>query len=75
VAGSRAAVLTSGALEAGRIGRAIDWLDLAWRNTTSLDDDTRILAIYSGFEVLLGEEGAEALGVALSDLLEPGVRP
>jgi hypothetical protein len=27
--------------EARRLGRAIDWLDLAWRTTTSIDDDTR----------------------------------
>ena len=57
--------LTAGTAEARRLGRAADWLDLAWRNTTSIDDDTRILAIYSGFEVLLAEEGAAALGRAL----------
>jgi hypothetical protein len=63
-------VLTAGNPEARRLGRAIDWLDLAWRNTTSIDDDTRIVAIYSGFEVLLEEEGVEALGSALSTLLD-----
>ena len=57
---------------ARRLGRAIDWLDLAWRNTTSIDDDTRIVAIYSGFEVLLDQDGTEALGKALSGLLDPG---
>jgi hypothetical protein len=66
------AVLMAGTPESRRLGRAIDWLDIAWRNTTSIDDDTRVVAIYSGFEVLLDEEGADALGAALSALLEPG---
>jgi hypothetical protein len=65
------AALTSGTQEAGRLGRAVDWLDLPWRNTTSLDDDTRILAVYSGFEVLLGREGASGLSLALSELIDP----
>ncbi len=65
-------VLTARTAEARRLGRAIDWLDLAWRNTTSIDDDTRIGAIYSGFEVLLDEDGAATLASALSALLEPG---
>lgn len=64
--------LTGGTAEARRLGRAIEWLDLAWRNTTSIDDDTRISAIYNGVEVLLNREGAFALGTALSELLEPG---
>jgi hypothetical protein len=63
--------LTAGTAEARRLARAIGWLDLAWRNTNSIDDDTRIVAIYNGFEVLLEEEGALELGTALSALLEP----
>jgi hypothetical protein len=63
--------LTAGTPESRRLGRAIDWLDLAWRNTTSIDDDTRIVAIYNGLEVLLEEEGAQELAAALSQLLEP----
>jgi hypothetical protein len=63
--------LTAGTPQARRLGRAIDWLDLAWRNTTSIDDDTRIGAIYNGFEVLLDEEGALELAIALSGLLDP----
>jgi hypothetical protein len=66
------AELNAGTPEARRLARAIDWLDLAWRNTTSIDDDTRIGAIYSGFEVLLNNDGAAALASALSGLLEPG---
>jgi hypothetical protein len=64
--------LTAGTPDARRLGRAIEWLDLAWRNTASIDDDTRISAIYNGFEVLLNRDGALELGIALSELLEPG---
>ena len=64
--------LTSGTAESRRLGRAIDWLDLAWRNTNSIDDETRIGAIYNAFEVLLAREGALEIGAALSHLLEPG---
>jgi hypothetical protein len=35
--------LTAGTAQARRLGRAIEWLDLAWRNTTSIDDDSRTL--------------------------------
>ncbi len=64
--------LTKGTPEARRLGRAIEWLDLAWRNTSSIDDDTRISAIYNGYEVLLAKEGALEIGAALAELLEPG---
>jgi hypothetical protein len=55
--------------EARRLGRAIDWLNLAWRNTPSIDDDTRIAAIFFGFEVLLGREGLGDLRTALGMLI------
>jgi hypothetical protein len=64
--------LTTSTPQARRLGRAIEWLDLAWRNTTSIDDDTRIVAIYNGFEVLLDKEGTLELAAALADLLQPG---
>lgn len=38
---------------ARRLARAIDWLDLAWRNTASITNDLRVPAILAGFEVLL----------------------
>jgi hypothetical protein len=66
------AELTAGTAQSRRLGRAIEWLDLAWRNTTSIDDDTRIVAIYNGFEVLLDKEGALEIGERLAALLEPG---
>lgn len=40
-----------------RIGRAIDWLDLSWRNTSSIDEDTRIrgpCVLASRFCLVLG---------------------
>jgi hypothetical protein len=64
--------ITAGTQQARRLGRAIDWLDLAWRNTASIDDDTRIVALYNGFEVLLGESSALELAGVLAELLEPG---
>jgi hypothetical protein len=61
---------------AGRLGRAIDWLDLAWRNTTSITPDVRIVVIRSGLEVLLSTAAGDKVFVladALSALLdEPG---
>lgn len=39
---------------AQRFERAIGWLDLAWRNTDSVDRDMRIVALRCAFEVLLG---------------------
>jgi hypothetical protein len=57
--------------DARRIGRAIDWLDLAWRNTSSIDEDTRIVALRAGFEVLLGVgDNTTDIREALTDLLE-----
>lgn len=38
---------------ARRLEVTIDWLDLAWRNTPSIDGDTRIVALRAAFEVLL----------------------
>lgn len=37
--------LSKGIDEARRLGGAIDWLDIAWRNTASIDEDTRIIAL------------------------------
>ena len=45
--------LVSGDARAPRLAAAIDWLDLAWRNTTSINADTRVLLLKAGFEALL----------------------
>jgi len=38
---------------AQRLAAAIDWLDLAWRNTTSTSEGMRIVLLKVGFEALL----------------------
>jgi hypothetical protein len=71
--------IATGTDDARRLARAIDWLDLAWRNTTSMTNDIRVPALRAGFEVLLDTDDADPpekmdavrIGVALSDLLTP----
>jgi hypothetical protein len=55
---------------ARRLGRAIDWLALAWLNATSLTDELRVPALHAGFEVLLNMEDALDLARELGRLLE-----
>lgn len=59
--------------ESRRLGRAIDWLGIAWRNSESLRIDMRIVALRTSFEVLLGAEVGELkeLRLLLSQLLDP----
>jgi hypothetical protein len=53
-----------------RLGSAIDWLDLAWRNSTSITEEMRVLALRSGLEVLLDVGDREAdMRAALASLL------
>lgn len=55
-----------------RLSRSIEWLDLAWRNTTSIDEDTRLVGLRAGFEVLLGVgDSSDNIRGALSKLLDP----
>jgi hypothetical protein len=60
---------------ARRLGSAIDWLDLAWRNTPSTSFETRVVLLKSGFEVLLdaGDDWRRQRA-ALSTLL-PDIAP
>lgn len=58
--------------QARRLGVSIDWLDVAWRNTHSLDERTRLVALRSAFESLLNvgdavEEGCAAFSQVLRD--------
>jgi hypothetical protein len=64
---------------ARRVLRATEWLDVAWQNASTITHDTRILALRSGFEVLLSttEFGDDPLQIrdALVQLLdEPGAQ-
>lgn len=64
-------VLGAGDDKSRRLSRAIDWLDLAWRNTSSIDEDTRIVALRAGFEVLFGVgDQTGSIRSALSELLD-----
>jgi hypothetical protein len=52
-----------------RLGRAIDWLALAWLNLTTLSDEIRIPALRAGFEVLLESDDFAVLAKRLAKLL------
>src|SRR5262249_16944783 len=54
-----------------RLGRTIDWLELAWRNADAIAQDLRIAALHSGFELLL-DAPADTVSAAetLSALLD-----
>jgi hypothetical protein len=65
------ACLTRPTDEARRLGTAIEWLDIAWRNTTSITQEVRVMALKSGLEVLLNVGmGVEAGRDAFSLLLD-----
>jgi len=67
-------VLVRGTDDARRLATAIEWLDVAWRNTTFITTDVRVMALKSGFEVLLNvgervEDGRRELSLLLD---QPG---
>jgi len=46
---------------ARRLGLAIGWLEVAWRNTEAISQDLRIVALLAGFEAILMEgNGADS---------------
>jgi hypothetical protein len=69
-------VLRRDTAEVRRLIGAIDWFDLAWRNTPSTTYSMRILLLKSAFEVLLDAgHRLESQRAALSALLDrPGAR-
>jgi hypothetical protein len=55
-----------------RLSTTLEWLDISWRNTDSITSQVRVMALKSGFEVLLGVgEKLEDQRGALSALLDP----
>jgi hypothetical protein len=65
-------LLDDGSAGARRLGRAIDWLDVAWRNSDALDLNLRIAALHSGFETLLDvSANYKQAARSLSALLDP----
>jgi hypothetical protein len=68
-------VLTAETDEARRVSRAVDWLDLSWRNTTSITEEMRIMTLKAAFEVLFDSDKVDELRERLSALLdEAGVQ-
>lgn len=58
--------------EIRRLTAAIDWFDLAWRNTPSATHDMRVVMLKSAFEALLGRgDRLDRQRPALSQLLDP----
>jgi hypothetical protein len=66
------AVMTADKPTARRLDRCIQWQVVAWSNTEAIDEDTRVLALRAGFDVLLGggsetRRHGRALGRLLGD--------
>lgn len=55
-----------------RIGRAIEWLGLAWLNATGVAADLRIPAIHAGFETLFDSDDVKVIARRLAVVLEDG---
>ena len=49
---------------------AVDWLDLAWRNSPSIPPDVRAVLIRTGFEALFDSDNTYVVRDALSALLD-----
>jgi hypothetical protein len=62
-------VLMRGDEPSRRLARAIDWLDLAWRNSPSVTLEVRIVLLRTGFEVLFGSDHTYTVRDALGALL------
>jgi hypothetical protein len=60
---------------ARRIGRAIEWLGLAWLNATGVAADLRIPAIHAGFETLFDSDEIKVIARRLACVLEDGTTP
>jgi hypothetical protein len=64
------AALATGDERSRRLARAVDWLDLAWRNSPSITPEIRIVLLRTGFEVLFGSDNTYAVRDALGALLD-----
>lgn len=72
-------VMSAGDETGRRVSRAAEWLGVAWQNTSSITQDARILALRSGFEVLLSTsdtgDSTRQLRSGLSQLLDEPQAP
>jgi hypothetical protein len=57
---------------ARRIGRAIEWLGLAWLNATGVAADLRIPALHAGFETFFDSDEIKVIAHRLAVALEDG---
>lgn len=65
-------VLTQDSDQARRLTKAVDWLDVAWRNSPSISQPTRIFALYSAFELIFNVGSSrEKMALELSRRLDP----
>lgn len=67
--------ITRGTDAARRLGRAIEWLRLAWINVTELTGDLRIPALRAGFEVLFDSDDEAVLAERLKTLVGDTTKP
>lgn len=56
--------------EGRRLSRTQDWLDIAWRNTESMNQDVRIFALRASYEVLFDDDDTFSVRDKLSALLD-----
>jgi hypothetical protein len=64
-------VLSQDTAQARRLAEAVDWLDVAWGNSPSISRPTRIFALYSAFELVLGVNRREPMAREISRRLDP----
>lgn len=67
--------LTRDADAARRLGRAIEWLRLAWINVTEVTSDLRVPALRAGFEVLFDSNDEAVLAERLKTLVADATNP
>lgn len=67
--------ITDGTDDGRRLRRTIDWLDLAWRNTESMNQDIRIFALRAGYEVLFDDDDTFSVRDKLSALIDSPDEP
>jgi hypothetical protein len=67
--------ITRGTDAARRLGRAIEWLRLAWINVTELTRDLRVPALRAGFEVLFDSDEEAVLARRLKTLVGDTTTP
>jgi hypothetical protein len=69
------AVITNGTDDGRRLSTAIEWLLVAWQNTSVMDGPIRVMALKIGFEVLLDASDVWTLRDRLSALFDPEDEP